>query len=509
MTRRRVAADEAPRSRAVLQAYRQAIERIQAEPGAALALYAEATGLAPAAIRPGWDVAIYGLNLDWSAIAAVQQQRAWARGAGYPDAGASPGVLSLFAAGPLRAVRRARSASRNRPGAGRDEAPSAVDPEHRRLPRRAAGAGRGDGGEPRAHAHGAGRDRDPVRLRERLDDFSAASDSLLLYGADPRLWRAFEADARQLRERLGAFGDAHPDARRAARQMEIIVDDLEAAGVRAPAAPAPAPRRPPPAAPWARAASARAHEPGRRPRRGPGYGRRQPAAHAPAGGRAERHLDRRRLRRRGAAVRRHLRARLHPDPPARRRAHPGAVRDGRAPARGRHRRARAVTGDDEIAELSHAFNRMVEQREQAEARLREHEATLEHQRRMLAETQRIARVGGWRLQVADMRLEWTDETYRILGLDPGAITPSREAFLAHVHPDDRHLLQGERETLVAGRRRDDLEFRIVRGDGELRHVHERVEIERGGNGEVVFVIGTIQDVTAQRQLDFTCASTAA
>ena len=58
-------------------------------------------------------------------------------------------------------------------------------------------------------------------------------------------------------------------------------------------------------------------------------------------------------------------------------------------------------------------------------------------RRQLEEAQRLARIGSWEWDIADGTVWWSDELYRIYGLEPGSIEPSYEEFLNYVHPDDR------------------------------------------------------------------------
>lgn len=104
VTRNRMVQEHAALCAAILGAYRQAIERIGARPDAALELYAEHAGVALGTLQPSWEAPLYDLNLDWSLIAAVQQQFEWARHAGRAAGPATPSALGLFAPGPLRGV---------------------------------------------------------------------------------------------------------------------------------------------------------------------------------------------------------------------------------------------------------------------------------------------------------------------------------------------------------------------------------------------------------------------
>ena len=55
----------------------------------------------------------------------------------------------------------------------------------------------------------------------------------------------------------------------------------------------------------------------------------------------------------------------------------------------------------------------------------------------LAEAQSIAKIGSWEWDVADDRVSWSDELYRIYGLDRTDLTPTYDGFLSRIHPDDR------------------------------------------------------------------------
>ena len=128
--------------------------------------------------------------------------------------------------------------------------------------------------------------------------------------------------------------------------------------------------------------------------------------------------------------------------------------------------------------------------------------------RQLAETkdslvraQDIAQIGNWDWHVTGNRLFWSDGIYRLFGLDPAGFSPSYEAFLERVHPDDRPAVEAAVGQALASGSPYALDHRIVRPDGEIRVVHESAEVMRDAQGGVVRMIGTVQDITARKQAE--------
>ncbi len=127
----------------------------------------------------------------------------------------------------------------------------------------------------------------------------------------------------------------------------------------------------------------------------------------------------------------------------------------------------------------------------AEEALRRSEASL-------ANAQRIAHLGNWDWNVTTGELKWSDEVYRIFGLEPNEFEVTYDAFLATVHPEDRVLVQKAVANALAGSPYG-IDHRIVLPDGTVRIVHEQGEVELGADGEPILMHGTVQDVTAHRE----------
>lgn len=125
---------------------------------------------------------------------------------------------------------------------------------------------------------------------------------------------------------------------------------------------------------------------------------------------------------------------------------------------------------------------------EAEAALRKSEARL-------AGAQRIAKLGNWSWDIATGRLEWSEEIYRIFGVDSAETQPTYEMFQESVHPGDRQAVANAVEEALEGGKPYSIEHRIILPDGSERHVHERGEVQRDEFGNPSGMVGTVQDVT--------------
>jgi len=178
-----------------------------------------------------------------------------------------------------------------------------------------------------------------------------------------------------------------------------------------------------------------------------------------------------------------------------------------------------VSGRNEISQLSQSFNTMtsrlqqtmasreelaqeVEQRKRAQAELGEALGLLVESNKQLETTQKIGRIGGWRLDVVGNELKWSAEIYRIFGLTPQEFEATYEAFLDMIHPDDREIVKREYGGSMEEGRPYDIEYRIVRkNDGEIRWVHEKSEHYYNAAGDVIRSDGTVQDITERKQAE--------
>ena len=135
------------------------------------------------------------------------------------------------------------------------------------------------------------------------------------------------------------------------------------------------------------------------------------------------------------------------------------------------------------------------------ARQAEIEQELRHSRDQLAAAHEIARLGTWEANLASGELAWSDEVYRIFGIEPDAFGHTVSAFFACVHADDREALERAQAKTLAGEGPLEIEHRIVRPDGDVRFVLERAEIRTNDEGEPAVQIGTVQDITERKRVE--------
>ncbi len=135
----------------------------------------------------------------------------------------------------------------------------------------------------------------------------------------------------------------------------------------------------------------------------------------------------------------------------------------------------------------------IAERKRTERALRESEQRLNR-------AQEISHLGSWELDLAGNSLSWSDEVYRIFGLQAREFGATYEAFLDAVHPGDRGAVDAAyRNSIRDGDSTYEIEHRIVRRrSGEIRTVHEKCEHIRDASGRIVRSVGMVHDVTPRK-----------
>lgn len=138
----------------------------------------------------------------------------------------------------------------------------------------------------------------------------------------------------------------------------------------------------------------------------------------------------------------------------------------------------------------------ITRRKRAEQELRDSEA-------LLAESQKISHLGSWSHDLRTDRLVWSDEIYRIFGLEPQEFASTYEAFLEAVHPEDREAVDiAYSNSLMEGQSSYDIEHRVVcKHTGEIRYVQEKCIHQRDAAGTVFRSVGMVLDITDRKMAE--------
>jgi PAS domain S-box-containing protein len=133
-------------------------------------------------------------------------------------------------------------------------------------------------------------------------------------------------------------------------------------------------------------------------------------------------------------------------------------------------------------------------------------AEVVEQQRRSAMAEEIAKVGFWRADFRTGKVEWSDQNYAIFGRDP-TDPPNLDTLNSYIHPDDRDTREAAFSRLQFGEP-SMAALRIVRENGEIRHVVKRGVPEFGPDGSVCAAFGTVVDVTELTQAQTALAQSA-
>lgn len=122
------------------------------------------------------------------------------------------------------------------------------------------------------------------------------------------------------------------------------------------------------------------------------------------------------------------------------------------------------------------------------------EVTLE-----LQEAQRVTHIGNWRLNLHNGEVSWSEEVYRIFGLDPRLPPPRYAEHPGVMTPASFARLDAEIAECARSGRPYDIEFEILRPSGERRWVAAKGEALRDPDGSTAALRGTVQDITERQR----------
>ncbi|PAM96142.1 hypothetical protein B4N84_03845, partial [Flavobacterium sp. IR1] len=116
----------------------------------------------------------------------------------------------------------------------------------------------------------------------------------------------------------------------------------------------------------------------------------------------------------------------------------------------------------------------------------------------------IGHIGSFERKLPGDYFFYSDEFYRILGLEPKQEEIHMDEFLSHVHPEDREAYKNAIDHTHATGEPLDMVTRIIHAEGEIKNVHRRAAILYDEKGKPVRVYGTVQDITESLKAEKAC-----
>jgi diguanylate cyclase (GGDEF)-like protein/PAS domain S-box-containing protein len=155
---------------------------------------------------------------------------------------------------------------------------------------------------------------------------------------------------------------------------------------------------------------------------------------------------------------------------------------------------------DEQGEVSHlvALNNDVSERERLAAELAQHREDLLRQTHLLTQTEEVADIGGWVLDLVTRRMYWTEGCFRLNELDPAGGAPDMQGSLDRYDAPSQKLMNEVLERVMQTGEPFDLEVRLLGARGTARWVRLKGFAERDG-ARVVRLYGAIQDISERRR----------
>jgi PAS domain S-box-containing protein len=129
------------------------------------------------------------------------------------------------------------------------------------------------------------------------------------------------------------------------------------------------------------------------------------------------------------------------------------------------------------------------------------EAALQRSEQTLAESQRIAHLGSWNMDLTTNEVFWSEELYRMYGFDPSQPPPLYTESMKLFTPESWERLNSAIERATTTGEPYELELELVRKDGLTRSMLARGELVRDESGKGVMVRGVVMDITERKQAE--------
>lgn len=132
---------------------------------------------------------------------------------------------------------------------------------------------------------------------------------------------------------------------------------------------------------------------------------------------------------------------------------------------------------------------------------RESELQVQQNEARLKESQAIAHIGSWQINLINNTTIWSDELYELFGIKKEETVPSEELFLSIMHPDDKEFARNEVQRVIKTLKPSSFNFRFLHPGGTVKHGHAIARFEFDENNIPIRLYGIVQDITETRQAE--------
>ncbi|MDP2424387.1 MAG: PAS domain S-box protein, partial [Bacteroidales bacterium] len=161
-----------------------------------------------------------------------------------------------------------------------------------------------------------------------------------------------------------------------------------------------------------------------------------------------------------------------------------------------------ITSRKQAEETLRRFNEELELKvKERTAELTKTYNELRESKQKLLKAQQVARIGFVDVNLKTNECYWSDEIYRLFGVNPDKIKPSFESTNQFTHPDDLDFVMKEIGSAIQGIKELDVDHRILRFDGKVLWVHQQAELIRDADGNPDRIIGTLHDITERKRAE--------
>lgn len=126
---------------------------------------------------------------------------------------------------------------------------------------------------------------------------------------------------------------------------------------------------------------------------------------------------------------------------------------------------------------------------------------LKDKEQMLSESQRIAHIGSWSMNLATEVISWSEEMYRIFGVAPESFEHGLNAFIKLVHPEDRAAMNIWISDCINGKEPPEIDYRIIRPDGSIRFIRGNGGLQCDKLNIPLRLVGSAQDITERKKME--------